>query len=325
MTEVTEQQFLINKVAIIYSPNNMDSVLATAILTNVLNVALVNEIKTFPYQRSSSNNSLPENYQEIYIVGADISPSDLPLLLELNSKQCKVCFYAYKTSTIYDNKTLSLMKSLDIKYDRFEITSFEDKHLQDDFISRKILTENFVPGTQTLLAKSFVKVLQKYLTFQSMTDDEIVFLFANIKMVSSSARGECEFLIKRIGEHFLDVGKDQVNTEWLRVWNEYLDYDREMRRLINTNNRMCYYAGQNGSAFYTPTVCVTERDSIHITRFIKYVHNDVISFEDTKECRVYRILSEKNISWYIKRFQPYDVWTEGSMIYLKTELPRHVS
>jgi hypothetical protein len=88
---------------------------------------------------------------------------------------------------------------------------------------------------------------------------------------------------------------------------------------------MAYYAGANGSAFMTPTICISERDALQAMRFINYSYNEAISFEDTRFSRIYRILaSESNLQWYIRRFEPSDIWSEGSLIYIKTELPRHV-
>lgn len=340
------------KYAIIYSPGNLDSTLAAAmdrhISKNVTNIGTFDpayEVTTFPYVRALTYNELPKDFDHIAILGADISPTDLPKILEANPIS-QISYHCYDTSTVYDSKMLRQMEERGVRYSRFEIRSIDAGENEDPSVALKVFRlatedERIMLGTK---ARDLIRTTTRYGNFLTLPDkkedekngnptpmnlriqEETIFFFANKRMIYNAARGDTEWNVVDVGT-IPEKGSDQKpNPAAEQVWKDYVEYDKQMRRLVEANNRMCYYAGANGSAFHTATCAVTEQDFLHVMRFINYGRDEVISFEDTRDCRVYRILAKRgsNLEWYIKRFQPSDVWTEGSLVCLKTSLPVHM-
>lgn len=300
--------------AIIYSPANLDSCLASAIIQSNAK-KLREEVKVFAYNRGSDSFKVPTDCDSISIVGADLSADVMIELFESNKDTTVYNNYTYQNSTKYPVRVLSKL----ISESRYIEHSFE---ATDDFkicVSSRVLSSGqddsiaHDKNEKTLdnsVIKDYAGVISKYIDFSVMTAAETLFLFSNMSNVRKAGAG-LESL-------------DLCNANSTAKVQQYDEYVQDIRQLVKANMAMAYYTGANGSGMHTPTVCVGERDAMLAMRFINYAHDDVISHEDTRSARIYRVLSTNNLQWYIKRFEPRDIWSEGSLTYFKTELPQHV-
>lgn len=300
--------------AVIYSPANLDSCLASAIVQSNAK-KLGEEIKVFAYNRGSDTFKVPTDCDSISIVGADLSPDVMMELFESNKDATVYNNYTYQNSTKYPVRLLSKF----ISDSRYIEHSFE---ATDDFkicVSSRVLSadqddsiayDKNKPTLDNSVVKDYAGIVAAYIDFSVMTAAETLFLFSNISNVRKAAAG-LEPL-------------DLCNVSSAARIQQYDEYVQDTRQLVKANMAMAYYAGANGSGMHTPTVCVGERDAMLAMRFINYAYDDVISHEDTRSARIYRVLSTNNLQWYIKRFEPRDIWSEGSLTYFKTELPQHV-
>jgi hypothetical protein len=298
---------------VFFSPSNPDSCMAAGLLYTEQNNE-ENCVKTIPYTRGITPFSIPEKADAIFIVGADLTNEDFAELTERNpDAMFEVSSYA--NATQYTSKILSpLVQKEKIK--------FNDCFIEGHMVSLTELKmfemshKGFFDKDELDHISNLSGILKKYIDFEMLTIDETHDFFTAARLIKKFAMSPWQF-----ASRFL-LNKDF----FVRATQEdYNDYVQDIRSMIGTNLSMACYAGANGSAFMTPTICVPERDALQAMRFINYTYDEVISYEDTRYSRVYRILAgETNLKWYIRRFEPTDIWTEGKLTYLKTELPRHV-
>jgi hypothetical protein len=300
-----------NKQAIIYSPFNLDSCFAAVILKEL---ALHEKkiVSLFPYTRSKKN-TLPEGYDEIFVMGADVKPIDLTEIIE-NNKTDKFMFQAYPNSEVYATKIWDKFKEKAIFYSRFTELMEDRADAAVNYIpsvslvALALLKEN---GLYTEAYSELAQIIHKFCDFQSLNQNETYYLYDTIQHIQTSLTTE----------NYVSM------TEWSKPSASDESYDlltKQTRSIILDNMSMAWYLGANGSGLVTPTINVASANAMLAMRFINYSHNDVISYEDTRDCRVYRILSQRSLEWYKKRFEPTDFWSEGTLVFLKTELPRHV-
>lgn len=299
--------------AIIYSPSNIDSCLASSIMKMHLEKD-DHEVKVFPYNRSGNSFEAPTDFSVVHVLGADLAVDDLSSVLKGNP-EAVYNLYNYSNSTVYPAGILLPMaeshrfkEHTDVGADGFKIS-----------VSSRIcamLSDTEIPYSNGgdlegfAMIKEYAGIISLYMAFRPMTSAQTLFLYSNINGVRKAALG-----LKKL---VLEKRNTTVKTE------QYTEYVHQLRSSIESNMAMSYYAGANGKGYRTPTICVGERDAMHAMRFISYAHNEVISYEDNRSSRVYRVLSKENMKWYVKRFEPSDIWSEGSLTYLKTELPQHV-
>lgn len=305
-----------NKQAIIYSPFNLDSCFA-AVIYKELAFYKGKEVSMFPYTRSKAN-TLPSGANEIIVTGADLSPASMTILLD-NNADASISIQAYPNSELYGSKLMARIK--DAKNNQIWYSRFDNAKESDD------VSTKFTPCV-SMMAISAAKgndyfdpfltdyadlalIIHKYCTFDSLDAKETYLLNDKMKHIEEAV---CEKPYMPFSQWHNRLGN-----------NEEYDYRvRCVRIIIEDNMSIAWYPGSNGSGLKTPTISVASADAMLAMRFINYSHDDVISYEDIKDSRVYRIHSERNLDWYMKRFEPTDVWSEGSLVFLKTELPRHV-
>lgn len=301
------------KQLIIYSAFNLDSCFA-AVIFKELAIKQNKEVFLIPYNRAK-NNSLRSGADEIVVAGADVTGIDMSSLLDTNP-DAKMMVQAYPNSETYGSKLLKRFKEREVTYSRFE----QDEKLDTSFvgftISVSLVALAAAKGGDSYFmhnATDYSELAQnihKYCNFESLNQVKTYNLFSQIPHIENSLQDtKYPFMDKWYGA--------PLNEEYDKLV-------KSTRTIIEDNMAMAWYAGANGSGFTTPTISVASANAMLAMRFINYSHNDVISFEDTRDCRVYRILSQRNLEWYLKRFEPTDVWSEGSLVFIKTELPRHV-
>lgn len=303
------------RTAIIYSPFNLDSCLAAALFANKHK----EKFEFISYSRGM-NLKIYYSYEKIISLGADLSGEDIAMLCNVDSLPI-IQIYTYPNSSINNNKsqrTRVLQKQNQVELIEFdeelrnknnnESTSVPGEILS---ITLKIINSelfNWDNNSELETVKHLAEIVNKYCSFKPLTKEETKYLFCNIKMIQKAATGKHDFNINAGQLH------DSIN---------YGDYVSNIRDLINRNISMTFYSNNNNNGFITPTICVGEHDAIWTMRFISYSHDDVISFEDMRDYRIYRIHTTKNIEWYVKCFEPIDIWSEGNLFFLKTDLPRH--
>lgn len=337
------------KTAVIYSPANLDSCLAAAI-ANTIYRGLQHTRATvpedwkhtvFPYHRANPDNVLPSGMNELIVLGADLSPSDMSNILD-NNPNAIITIEVYNNSTIYSGKLQKRLKEGSVYYSNSDVKHVEVSHeeavlnstfnkIMLDSVSRRMyekLVNGVLPndeeqsnhyGDYLKSVNELCGVVSRYCSFDSLSATETLFVFSNTDTIRDAARDEVVMSIVN--------SSDSENVADKIIWNaSYTRYVRNIREDIQSNNRMAYYAGSNGTTFLTPTLNINERDALTAMRFINYAHDEVISYEDKHSNRIYRLYSANNtnLDWYIKRFEPHDVWSEGSLIYLEVDLPVHV-
>lgn len=302
------------KQAIIYSPSNLDSCLASAILQMGFK-DIESDIKPFSYNRGGNTFDPPVGFEVVYVLGADLTSDDMLALLDANGPSTVFYVFNYSNSTVYPARMLSPMD----ESHRFKIITDDGGDGFKISVSSRIcsfLTDNDIKHldkrvtVEGTLIKDYAGVVSLYTAFKPMTALQTLFLYSNLNNVRKAASGAQALS--------LEEGKTPAKTQ------QYDEYVQDVRVLVKANMAMAYYAGANGAGYHTPTICVGERDAMHAMRFISYAHDEVISYEDTRSARVYRVLSKNNMQWYIKRFEPRDIWSEGSLTYFKTDLLQHV-
>lgn len=306
------------KVLIVYNKFNIDSSMS-AVLMLIVGYGNTWETELLNRARSDTHVQISAKYNEIYFMGVEPTTQDITELVNDNNS-IKITVFSYGDPIDHKGSLLltdmvnngKLIESYTNEGER----KVEDKHTISSLVATQYMQDDSFAftGHDIKMYRTYIGAILKYIEFMPMTMAETIFLHSNMNVVKN-------VLVDKFSNAPMALNTG-TSTERER---EYSAYVQESRDLIKSNWRQCHYAGANGSSFITPTVSVTEKDSLHVMRMMNYAHPDVISYEDKRNCRVYRILSSNAANWYIKRFEPIDVWKEGSLVYLTTELNKHVS
>lgn len=341
-----QRKYSMKKIAVIYSPANLDSCLAASLVMqmhhfNAGTDTADQEVVGYPYNRAYEVNKLPEGADSIMLIGADLSPADMNELLN-NSPSADIRIEAYLHAVVYNDKINERLNDRGAVYYRFSHAVAEKETDIEPSLTKKIIREASEAFLNTVNKDLLVYISEKlydYCTFKSLPMDDALMMFANVEIIRYSCVDTKPFKLDFVDfrspsedvtftrllafEYTLKEANDTLREQWLGKFQHLV---ADIKSLTNNCMQSGYYAGANGSSFITPTINVTERDNMAVVRFIKLGNSEVISYEDQKHVRVYRIVcSPVNLPWYIKRFAPNDMWSEGSMLYLATDLPRHVS
>ena len=307
------------KVLIVYNKFNIDSTMA-AVLMQIVGFDKAWDMQFLNRSRSDTHIEIPKKFDEYYFMGVEPDNHDINDLFNDNDS---AKFNTFSYSEPPSSKQSSLITNL-IDKGMF-ITNYvnegdmlvEDKHTISSMVATKYMQDDsfaFV-GHDVKMYRTYIGAILKYIEFMPMSEAETVFLHSNMNVVRGALTGE-----------FTNSPMVFQAGESIERKREYTAYVSENRDLIKANWRKCYYNGANGASFQTPTISVTEKDSLHVMSMINCAYPDVTSYEDKRDCRVYRILSTNAAPWYIKRFEPMDMWKEGSLVYLTVELnQKHVS
>lgn len=280
--------------------------------TNVvkLHVKEVNEqvtedtVQLISYDRTSFFK-VPDNIDTVFIVGADVSPIHMGQLIEQNPK-VDIRIANHSNSEKY-NKTI-------LKNISQTLNNGDNDHYFDN-VSKLVFsmfsTENHFNDIFPSINKSdFINLMDsvvKYSNFELMSLEDTIFVYKNIPNIVNYLEEGIEFKIQLV-----DQGDSIL----------YAKHVKDIRAIITRNFSLRYLV--NGADWLNaPSMAVNQENAHAAIRLVNYSYENVLTYEDMANCRVYRILTKLNENWFIKCIKPIDVWHEGNLVFMKTQIPVH--
>lgn len=293
---------------IYYSKFNLDSSFAAMIISKSLQLTNGGRTQLIHYDRV--NNFQPAtNIDIFYLIGADISPLHLGLLIEENPK-AQIHIANYSTSSQYNDHlqskiTHNLNKDFMNTHDGHECNSVSDMIFESLMTTPFNFFNKVFPSIEITKFKVLVDAITKYSNFLLMTKEEVLLVFKNLENITESLENNDVFI--------LDSYSDKDDRA-------YTKQVKDLRTIIERNFSLRYYTLGN-TWLNAPTLAISNENALAIMRLISYGYDDVVTYEDTASFRLYRIYSKTNKDWFIKCIKPIDTWSEGNILFLKTPVP----
>lgn len=337
----------ITSVRIIYNQHNIDSALATAYLCTVLRktddhffgnkddcVAL--KIQTQHYH-GGRHTPIAGNVDVLYVIGVTLLGSDL--LGEIDACSPKeVIEYHYKQSEV------KFIGSDACKYQEITPSNIGGVEAQSsDEISEASVSVLVAAHLETLWTKSsvfktdeikrLISSASRYINFKRF---DRYFKFDGVSEVDNSNvtpinHGESSVEdFAYLHRHFNRIKHSAANAQVLELVDDY-EFDAKhytgriavARNIIHRNMSQATYIHKTHYAVI-PTVCVGEESAIEVMRQMSYPYETVITYEDVRNQRVWRIYTAKpgQVMDLLRLcITPTIEWSEGQVHYMITEVP----
>jgi hypothetical protein len=312
---------------VIYSPFNLNSVLG-AVITKIAMFQKGYNVEVIPYIRHSVPKIIKADLAvEIHMVGVDYEPMALIDLIDKKTPKCKMSMFTFSNSTRYDKKVTKRLIEAGVEQEDF----FESKHehaIRDDphpcpSFCGKLLTKITSEYTESIedffasifemkapLLFDFAMVVHKFVTFKPLDVKELSFIYVNLNNLYTALQGSVsDFNLS------YPLGYDA----------ELADYTKQLqnvKEVIDTCAILDYYK-LGGGTFTAPTLCIGTNDAMLAVRVISTSHEDVVTYTDIRGYRLYRIYTEERIEAYVNKFKPRDIWSEGSVIFMRCDQPKY--
>ena len=294
---------------IYYSKFNLDSSLAALIMFKTLKHLENDEVELVNYDRTKPIKVNPDQ-DKIWIIGTDILPMGMDSIIDKspNATINIANFYgSEKYSEIITSKiTLDLTKQSIQESDGHIPNSMANvifRYLELHVPNSKF--ENIFVNINKNLFTMFLDASVKYSNFILMTQEETLLVYKNIENVQIALEDNEPFW-------FTTVNKQHEK--------EYAKHVKNLRVIIERNFSLRYLTVDT-RWLNTPILSVSTENAFAVMRLISYSYDDVVSYEDNSTSRIYRVYSKSNKEWFIKSIKPNDVWVEGNLMFLKTEIP----
>lgn len=294
---------------IYYSNFNLDSVFSAFIIQKYLKTS--HNVNTNLVKYDRVNAFIPcEKQDRIFIVGADVSPLNLNSIVTENP-DAEINIINYHNVEKYND---NLNNKIFNDYTKMSIES-NDGHLPNS-LSEIIVKQLELKTNDSLFYNTFINTnkedffrlvdsIAKYCNFLLMTQEETLLVFKNINNIYNAMDFNDDFNIT------IPTVKDD---------KEYIRYIKNLRVILDRNFAMRYLTA-NTTWLTSPILSVSAENAFAIMRLISYSYDDIVTYEDTANARIYRVYSKCNKEWLFGCIKPSDVWVEGNMYFLKTDIP----
>lgn len=270
------------EILVIYSPHSIDSMLATGIMAIYLSGKA--SMTTLSYDRLVDTNSL--NFS-----GFDYVLNTSRALSEMDTKRIEAEYEAkfVDWKNIHDSKDNYVFSASYWALQLFRDTDTED--------TPEELTE-------------LVGAVHKYCTFTTLTKHELMLVYDHIPNIKEGCLNVPELL-----------DTHEMTPFTVRIAADNYDVRLQALRSIIKRNftKRLYNIGTSG--FIVPTLSASQEDAFDIMRQVRYAHEEVITYEDIRDARIFRIITARNAEWYTKCFKAHDVWYEDSVLYISAAVP----
>lgn len=263
------------------------------------------EIVTVAYDRSIKFSSF-ENVEMIYIIGADLAPLHLGRIIQQNPN-VDIRIASYLTSEKYNDKISSKITT-NLK----DTPEFQEHHFNNvsQMIYHSFQTDKFFSDIfPNINQEQFIKLMDsviKYSNFDLMTTDEVLLVNKNIDNVKYSIENNTSL------NFVFDIEPFDNNV--------YANDIKKIRAIIDRNFIIKYLA--SGTEYLNiPVLAISHEIALSVMRLISYSHDEMLTYEDNADYRVYRLYTKRNKDWFVKCIKPFDVWSEGNITFMKTEVP----
>lgn len=324
------------KVRILYNACNIDSCLAVNMLVSVMKEKTQGYyFETVPFTKFDNYQAPSQESQFTFIVGVPMPAHDV--LVEKDKSNTTV-YFNYNTNT----KDLSHMLNL---YDlgvKIFTPNYNGGHIHNDVESildnslcklmNLYLKVNFDKDIYGDEAANFetIKLIQaamNYVNFdKNLTEDDLIYLYSNYDEIIHCAANIRLFkptpympdgdfkILGNINESF-----DQEETKKVRLQ----DCPRiQTARNIIHRNLSDHRHGTKSKGVVLPTACVSEEHAMDVMRLMSYPYTTVVTFEDVKYWRIWRIYSKtpEQIDLLADLIPHESSWMENKVGYLMSAL-----
>lgn len=263
----------------------------------------VDSVELIPYDRTEAFKA-PKDVNIIYMIGADMSPLHVGQVIEQNPK-VDIRVANYVNSENYNSKIRINIKQY--------LNNGADGHVYDN-VSKLVYTlfadEHFNDIFPSINKNDFINLMDnlvKYNNFDLMSLEDTISVYKNIPNIINYLEEGVDFKI------------DQINQDDNK---HYIKHVKDIRAIITRNFSLRYLV--NGADWLNaPSMAVNKENAHAAIRLINYTYENVLTYEDMANCRVYRIVTKVNENWFIKCIKPIDVWHEGNIVFMKTQIPVH--
>lgn len=299
-----------SNISIYYSKINLDSSIAALIMFKTLKhfndeiIDLINYDRTKPIK-------INNNQEVIWIIGADISPLSMDSIIDKNPN-ATIMIANYHDSEKY-SETIKSKIAHDLTKESIEKSEDHIPNSMADVMFRYLNLhipnnkfESIFLNIDRMKFVVFLDAVVKYSNFLLMTQEETLLVYKNIDGVCSALEDNEPFWLAT-------VNKQQDEKE-------YAKYIKSLRVVIDRNFSLRYLTNET-RWLNTPILSASSEDAFAIMRLISYSYDNVVTYEDNSTSRIYRCHSKNNKEWFIKTIKPNDIWIEGNLLFLKTEIP----
>lgn len=295
--------------SIYYSKFNLDSSMGALIVSKTLKKLEDDTIDLISYNRTSPIK-VNTDQDNIWIIGADISALDITTIIDKNPN-AKITIANHFGSEKYnvnikEKITLDLTKASMDESDghipnsmAYVVYRYLELHVPNGKF------ENVFLNIDKNLFTTFLDAVVKYCNFLLMSQEETLLVYKNIENVYNTLEENEPFW-------FTIINKQHEK--------EYAKHVKNLRVIIERNFALRYLT-MDTRWLNTPILSVSNENAFAVMKLISYSYDNVVTYEDNSSSRVYRVYSMSNKEWFIKTIKPNDIWIEGNLMFLKTEIP----
>jgi hypothetical protein len=319
------------QVKIIFNRTNIDSCYASMMLRKALRITADKTKQLLNLQMVNFSKidqvSITPDAEIIYIVGASI---DTHKLIEL-SNTSKLIFFGYKDS-LETARVIHGLKDSKAYTPNFldgEVALTVEDTLDNSmvkimnyFIKETIGYDIYSDAVNNDVEIKLVDAITNYINFSTrLTEEELILLFANYEAIYYDVKTTKSFTpISPNSDKGYKVLNSDAEPEPLMKLHDMGRF-QIARNLIGRNVASTVYGTQSKSIMI-PTACVSEEHALDVMRMMSYPYNLVVTYEDVKHMRVWRIYSKDPamVQKACEYISHHERWQDNKVTYLLAPL-----
>lgn len=295
------------KVHVIYNQYSLDSCLTTCLIKLFYSKLYPNKdykITTSP-DNKQCNLRFIDTPDVLITAGINLDLSYTNIVTELLDNDSKIICFNYEdcgdviSLPVFDNRIKDIHE-----FKPFNNVKNSLAKLAGVF-ANKMLLENLDTGLTDKM-KLLIRAICHSENFLPMSEEELLILYNNRNELMFCARHDKLFELQPdVFTKIKDVRRIQISRNII------------LRNI--SNNRY----GDNPNTMLIPTVCVNEEYANDVMRLMSYPYSNVITYEDIKDYRIWRIYSkEQRLLDAISNMIPHrESWYQCKLRYLMSQTP----
>lgn len=324
-------------VRIIYNPHNIDSCLATTIITERIKQSNpVSKVQTIGVDFATHDSAAGD---VDYLVICGVRLTNRAFLHEVDlCNPAKVIRFNYLGEKDCDANPSNDAPYIQINPARIANIDTNSNNTVEDVGEEQIVGENSIcflaneyfyralnfGGPATEYQSRLMSIVTRYINFDRFagiweTDpvtkkvsvresNDLAFLYRNVAGIRFAAEnGLC---------HLIPVG----GVEDSRTYKGEIS---RIRKIIHRNLQNKIYSSKQ-KLFQAMTVCVGEDDAFEVMRQLNHSFSTAITYEDTSDARLWRVMTkDQRVIGLLKEIlEPTRSWTDCKIVYLACDLPK---
>lgn len=318
---------------IVFNSCNVDSCLAVNMLTKFLKEKYPsNHFEMVPFTKFETHHLPTTKSHYTFIVGAQL---DSHTILAEKEQSSIIVFFNYGNHD-YSDEQLSLLynASIEIYTPAFhsgehhtEVETILDNSLcklVSLYLKHQFYHDIYADPENNFEEIALIQAVMNYVNFaKTLTEQELIYLYSNYEQIIYCAVNARIFKLqnKLSDNNFKLLSQGDVETvEVLKLH----DFSRvQTARSIIQRNLSNTLHGTQARSIILPTASVAEEHVFDVIRLMSYPYPTVVTFEDVKYWRIWRIYSKdtQQVKDAVSLIDHTMKWTENKVTYLMSNLP----